>query len=149
MHFTNWKLLAFIHRVWLHLRGGIQITVLMIGLQGDVYGDHALDTVDIFFATLVASLPALNGVFDHAVKKVAGASSDVGVRLISRVRSLGSSIWISQEHSAELPVQAMAKRSSRASNQDRSTVSFQQHDTPCLLQSADIESQSRPTSWQI
>lgn len=42
---------------------------------GDYYDEYAWDVVDIFFATIVASLPALNGLLDYGLKRLRGSVS--------------------------------------------------------------------------
>ena len=126
-----------------------QFFMLMIGLQVDAYSLYALDIVDIFFATIVASLPALNGILDQAIKKLATMVSYTGNGLISKVRSLGSNKWTSQDHIAKFPIQAAARECSGDSNLYRSTMSLPQLEAPNLRQFAEIELQSRPTSWHI
>lgn len=44
-------------------------------LTGDDYDVYAWDVVDIFFATIVASLPALDSLIDEGVRKLKSLSS--------------------------------------------------------------------------
>lgn len=81
-----------------------QFFMLMIVLQVYVYPFFALDNVDIFFATIVASLPALNSIFDQAIKNVSRIGSDIRVSLILRVQSLVPTKWTAQDERAKLPI---------------------------------------------
>ncbi|KAL8825469.1 MAG: hypothetical protein Q9191_004401, partial [Dirinaria sp. TL-2023a] len=76
----------------------------------DLYTLYALDTVDIFFATIVASLPALNGIFDQAIKNVSKIGSDIGVGMILRLRSLVPTEWTTRDDSAKVPMKTEAKQ---------------------------------------
>ena len=58
-------------------------------LKDDYCTVYAWDVVDIFFATIVASLPALNGIVDQAIKMVMTWGSSSGLTVFSRLRSLG------------------------------------------------------------
>lgn len=58
--------------------------------------------VDIFFATIVASLPALNGVVDIAIGTLIAFGSKSSSSLLSRLRSFGISSQGTGDDSTQL-----------------------------------------------
>lgn len=58
--------------------------------------------VDIFFATIVASLPALNGVVDVAIRNLIAFGSKSSSSLLSRLRSFGISSQDTGDDSTQL-----------------------------------------------
>lgn len=64
----------------------------------DYYELYAWDVVDISFATIVASLPPLNGLFDLALLKLKTWGSVSAARLAGKFRAIGHGSRASQTY---------------------------------------------------
>lgn len=72
------------------------------GNLDDYYELYAWNVVDIFFATIVASLPALNGVFDSAISRLQSWGSISATQLVGKFRSVKNSSRGSRSHNSRL-----------------------------------------------
>lgn len=110
----------------------------------DYYTIYAWNIVDIFFATIVASLPALNGVLDQGIKKMMTIGSGSSSGLLSWFQSLVSNNWNSQSYGTKLSDKDAGNGFSKGLTRDKSSVAFRQLEEPILHRAADIELQSPP-----
>jgi hypothetical protein len=87
----------------------------------DYYELYAWDVVDIFFATIVASLPALNGVFGTAVSSLKSWGSVSATQLVSKLRSVRNRSRGSQDYNTKLSDKESKEESSVDVTEDRSS----------------------------
>lgn len=87
----------------------------------DYYELYAWDVVDIFFATVVASLPALNGVLELAISKTKSWGSVSAMQLRSKIRSFGNGSPGSQTYNTKLSDEESKEGISLHAIHDRST----------------------------
>lgn len=111
----------------------------------DYYELYAWDVVDVFFATIVASLPALNGVVDAGIVNLRALASTSSLSIFGKIRAFS------------FPSQGTGAHSSRQSEQGAGTISkyrsgaavedkkwrnnSDQFDEPILRRETDIELQ--------
>lgn len=96
----------------------------------DYYELYAWDVVDIFFATIVASLPALNGVFDIAVSRLKSWGSISATQLVGKFRSVGTDSRGSQSYNTKLSDKESKVASSLNGTEDRSSNSLHIYSEP-------------------
>ena len=72
------------------------------GCIDDYTSIFAWDAVDISSATIVASLPALNGVIDVGVLKMTAWVSNSSLILLGRIRGLNTSSKYTKDYSTQL-----------------------------------------------
>lgn len=103
----------------------------------DYYQVYAWDVVDIFFATTVASLPALNGLLDTSIirLKSLGASS---AWIFSRIRLYGSSSQNPHGDNTRLSDRLDGKSFGYSAG-DKQTSSSDQFEEPVLHERVNIE----------
>lgn len=100
------------------------------------YQVYAWDVIDIFFATIVASLPALNGLVDVAIGTLKAFGSTSRSSLLSRLRSFG----ISSQGTGDNSIQLTDKDSFGAVEGDKNLGNdSHQFDESILRQVADLE----------
>lgn len=111
----------------------------------DYYQVYAWDVVDIFFATTVASLPALNGVVDVVIAKLKALGSTSASSLLGRVHTFGLTFQRTGEFGAQLSDKSTGKTSSHSfvavEGDKNSRNAPDQFDEPILSQAADFELQ--------
>lgn len=105
----------------------------------DYYDVYAWDVVDIFFATVVASLPALNGLVDDAVKFVKRWGSLSNKSLLGKIRSLSHTS--SRDHRTELSKKDSEQSMSTLKEPPKVSWSSEDFDRPIIHAPADIELQ--------
>ena len=111
-------------------------------LTDDTYTVYAWDIVDIFFATIVASLPALNGFLDQGIKKVRAMASGTSIGLLSWFRSTKSTNRSSRSDDAKLYDCKPGHSFQESQREDMCSVSSPQYEKPIQHQAVDIESNS-------
>lgn len=111
----------------------------------DYYQVYAWDVVDIFFATIVASLPALNGVVDAGLGKMKALGSTSASTLLSRLRAFGNSSPDTRDYDTQLSDKGAGKLFrdgfGAVEGVKKSRNASDQFDEPILNREADIELQ--------
>ena len=112
---------------------------------------YAWDVVNIvfffFFAMVVASLPAVNGVLDRGIKKVTAMRSRSYRGLLSWFQSAISTRGSLQCYDAKLFDSKPAHNLHNGLLEGKSPMSSQQHEEPTHPRPAAIELNSCPTQW--
>ena len=112
-------------------------------LKGDYYPVYAWDVVDIFFATIVASLPALNGLVDQSVARLKQWGSTSSSWLLNN--AFGSSNSNSERLPSKVTKDAFHDKFIRQGKSLDSKES-QEPMTPIISRPSDIELQ-RPSHY--
>ena len=97
----------------------------------DYYSIYAWDVVDIFFATVVASLPALNSVVDPAMSKIKSLS--FGSKSSQSTTLLSSTKGTSRRHQNALSTKSSTAHGGYAKQQSKESLD------PQMTHRADIE----------
>lgn len=105
----------------------------------DYYEIYFWDVVDIFFATIVASLPALNGVIDIGVSKLMSWESLVAAQLIAKIRSIGTNSRVSESHLTRLSDQTFKDASNGNNFDDGHSKSLDKFEEPIPGHQLDME----------
>ena len=117
-------------------------------VKDDYYAVYAWDVVDIFFATIVASLPALNGIIDQGIQKVTTWGSSSGLILFIKLRSLTSTSQKSRGYDTKAIAGDSRSGFKVFSATGKTSASFDQHGDTILLNQADIELRSPLTNFK-
>ena len=103
---------------------------------------YAWDIVDIFFAKIVASLPALAGFLDQSIKKVKAMASGTSSGLLSWFGSTKSTNRSSRSDDAKLSGCKPGHSFQESQREDMSSALSPQYEKPIQHQAVDIESSS-------
>lgn len=111
----------------------------------DYYQLYAWDVIDIFFATIVASLPVLNGLVDEGIAKAKALGLKSNFSILNRFRSFGIPPQGNDEYDTRLSDKGIDKvfKSSFGAlgGKQKLRNASDQFNEPILRHEADIELQ--------
>ena len=114
----------------------------------NLYRVYAWDVVDIFFALIVASLPALNGVIDAGISRLKTWASVSTTSLFGRASNFGASSQHSRGYDTRLPDREGNRSFRNGVARGKESTSSDPFQEPILAQEGDMELQHPANSYK-